>query len=166
MQCSSYSTLPLGASPNKGGRAIPSRWQSRRGGLKQHDPFTNLREMKPAQFRFRSRRFLLRCECYCCGLLLAVCYFLFNLQASPLSLEQERASFHLADDSLAVELVCSEPNVLSLVSITWDAKGRMFVAEMIDYPLGPGSGQVRLLEDLDGDGFYEKSTVFADKLAF
>src|SRR5262245_30696518 len=42
----------------------------------------------------------------------------------------------------------------------------MFVAEMIDYPVGPGSGQIRMLQDLDGDGVYEKAVVFADKLPF
>ncbi len=42
----------------------------------------------------------------------------------------------------------------------------MYVAEMIDYPLGPASGQVRQLQDRDGDGRYETATVFADKLQF
>ncbi len=87
-------------------------------------------------------------------------------RADALIPEQERASFRLADDSLQVELVASEPNVISPVAIAWDTKGRMFAAEMIDYPLGPGSGQIRMLEDLDGDGLYEKATVFADDLHF
>ena len=42
----------------------------------------------------------------------------------------------------------------------------MFVAEMIDYPLGPTAGQIRLLEDRDGDGRYEHATVFAEGLRF
>jgi len=42
----------------------------------------------------------------------------------------------------------------------------MFVVEMTDYPLGPTSGRVRLLEDRDGDGRFERVTVFADKLPF
>lgn len=85
---------------------------------------------------------------------------------SPLTPAEELRSLRLADPELAVELVATEPDVISPVAIAWDADGRMFVAEMIDYPLGPGTGQVRLLEDLDGDGRYEKATVFADKLAF
>lgn len=92
--------------------------------------------------------------------------FLAAAPASPLSPADELASFHLADDQLKIELVASEPNVISPVAIAWDADGRMFVAEMMDYPLGPGTGQIRMLEDLDGDGFYEKATVFADKLPF
>ena len=42
----------------------------------------------------------------------------------------------------------------------------MYVAEMIDYPLGPTAGRVRLLEDRDHDGRYEQATVFASGLNF
>lgn len=98
---------------------------------------------------------------------LALCVLLpASTLAAPLSPEHEQASFRLADESLVVELVAAEPDVISPVAITWDALGRMFVAEMSDYPLGPASGKVRLLEDRNKDGRYETSTVFADKLAF
>ena len=86
--------------------------------------------------------------------------------AGPLTPEQERASFQLADPSLVIELVAAEPEVLSPVAIAWDAAGHMFVAEMIDYPIGPASGQIRRLEDRDHDGRYETATVFASQLAF
>lgn len=52
------------------------------------------------------------------------------------------------------------------VAVAWDADGRMFVAEMTDYPSGPVSGRIRLLEDRDGDGRYEHSIIFATNLAF
>jgi putative membrane-bound dehydrogenase-like protein len=58
------------------------------------------------------------------------------------------------------------------VAIAFDEDGRLFVAEMPGYPnggVGTGtitSGRVKLLEDRDGDGFYEKSTVYADGLRF
>ena len=80
--------------------------------------------------------------------------------------EAERDSFRLADERLSIELVAAEPEVVSPVAIAWDADGRMFVAEMIDYPTGPTAGRVRLLLDRDGDGRYETATVFADKLNF
>src|SRR5688572_18467188 len=86
--------------------------------------------------------------------------------AADLSPDTERTSFRLADPALSVELVAAEPDVLSPVAITWDARGRMFVAEMIDYPVGPTAGQIRMLEDRDRDGRYETATVFADRLAF
>jgi putative membrane-bound dehydrogenase-like protein len=86
--------------------------------------------------------------------------------SSPLSPEQERATFQLADTNLAIELVAAEPDVRAPVAIAWDADGRMFVAEMTDYPSGPVNGRIRLLEDRDGDGRYERATVFATNLAY
>lgn len=75
-------------------------------------------------------------------------------------------SFRLADGDLIIELIAAEPDVSSPVAIAWDEDGRLYVAEMIDYPLGPASGRIRLLEDPDGKGRYRKATVFADKLPF
>ena len=70
-----------------------------------------------------------------------------------------------------VELVAAEPLVMDPVIFDWGPDGKLWVAEMADYPLGedgkgkPG-GRVRLLEDTDGDGKYDKSTVFLDGLAY
>jgi putative membrane-bound dehydrogenase-like protein len=84
----------------------------------------------------------------------------------PLSPQQELATFHFTAPSLAAELVAAEPDVVAPVAIAWDADGRLFVAEMTDYPSGPVSGRIRLLEDRDGDGRYERATVFAEQIAF
>jgi putative membrane-bound dehydrogenase-like protein len=86
--------------------------------------------------------------------------------ASPLSPAQERTTFQLADSNLVVELAAAEPDVRAPVAIAWDADARLFVAEMTDYPSGPVSGRIRLLEDRDDDGRYERSMVFATNLAF
>src|SRR5207248_11206111 len=70
------------------------------------------------------------------------------------------------------ELAASEPDVIDPVAMAFDERGRIFVAEMRGYPnegVGTGfitSGRIRLLEDRDGDGFYETSTVWADNLRF
>ncbi|HEX4144226.1 MAG TPA: PVC-type heme-binding CxxCH protein [Pirellulales bacterium] len=84
----------------------------------------------------------------------------------PLTPQAEQATFRLADDALVVELVAAEPEVVSPVAIAWDAAGRMYVAEMEDYPVGPGKGRIRLLEDRDHDGRYETASVFADGISF
>src|SRR3989441_2978650 len=84
----------------------------------------------------------------------------------PLSPQQELAAFHFADPNLAAELVAAEPDVVAPVAIAWDSDGRLLVAEMTDYPSGPVSGRIRMLEDRDGDGRYEQATVFADQIAF
>jgi putative membrane-bound dehydrogenase-like protein len=80
--------------------------------------------------------------------------------------EQEAASFQFADGSLVAELVAAEPDVISPVAIAWDASGRLFVAEMRDYPNADTGGTIRVLEDRDADGRYETSRVFADSLRF
>ena len=85
---------------------------------------------------------------------------------SPQAPHGELTTFHFADSNLIADLVASEPDVVAPVAIAWDADGRLFVAEMTDYPSGPVSGRIRLLEDRDGDGRYERATVFADHIAF
>jgi len=66
-----------------------------------------------------------------------------------------------------MELVAAEPEVVSPVAISFDERGRLFVVEMLDYPLeNQALGRIKLLEDRDGDGRFERSTVFADKLHF
>jgi putative membrane-bound dehydrogenase-like protein len=72
---------------------------------------------------------------------------------------------------LVVELAAHEPNVESPVAISFDEHGRMFVAEYRDYPIGRPKGEpplsrIRLLEDADADGFFEKATIYADRLSF
>ncbi len=54
--------------------------------------------------------------------------------------------------------------------MTWDHKGRLWVAETVDYPNnlqrpGEGHDQIKICEDTDGDGKADKFTVFADKLS-
>ena len=85
---------------------------------------------------------------------------------SPMTPAAEQKTFVLADPRLVVELVASEPELASPVAMAWDPDARLFVAEMRDYPKGTGKGTVRMLEDRDGDGRYERSTLFADQLPF
>jgi len=77
---------------------------------------------------------------------------------------QSREKFKLADPNLTIELVAAEPVIDSPVAMTWDAAGRMYVVEMSDYPTAETGGRIKLLQDADGDGQYESSTVFADGL--
>jgi len=67
-----------------------------------------------------------------------------------------------------LKLAANEPQVCSPIAISFDERGRMFVVEMIDYSemrdVMPHLGRISMLEDKDGDGIYETSTVFADNL--
>src|ERR1051325_8644179 len=86
--------------------------------------------------------------------------------SSPLTPQEALATFHFSDENLLIELVAAEPEVVSPVAIAWDADGRLFVAEMQDYPNATNGGRIRLLEDRNADGHYERATIFADKLPF
>lgn len=67
-----------------------------------------------------------------------------------------------------MELAAAEPNVASPVALSFDENGRMYVCEMRDYSEQDKErlGTIRLLEDTDDDGVFEKSTVFADDLSW
>ena len=90
--------------------------------------------------------------------------------APVLSPEQALESFQVAP-GFHVELVASEPQVVDPIAIAWDEKGRLWAVELRAYMRtvdGDGEtdplGQVVVLEDRDGDGYYEESTVFLDRL--
>ncbi|MBY0587324.1 neutral/alkaline non-lysosomal ceramidase N-terminal domain-containing protein [bacterium] len=79
-------------------------------------------------------------------------------------------SIHVAE-GLEVEQVACEPLTMDPVNIAFDAHGRFWVAEMSDYPLGadgkgsPG-GRIRCLEDTNGDGVFDKSTLVLEGLQY
>ena len=88
----------------------------------------------------------------------------------PVSPAESLAKIHLREGFQA-ELVAAEPLLESPVAIDWDEHGRLWVVEMVDYPLGldgkgKAGGRVRFLEDTDGDGRYDKTTLFAEDITF
>src|SRR5213083_2384295 len=88
--------------------------------------------------------------------------------APALSPQESLKSFHLSED-FHVELLAAEPQVFDPVEMAFDENGRIYVAEMIDYPDDPPPGKparsrIRLLEDTDGDGKVDLSTIFADNV--
>lgn len=90
--------------------------------------------------------------------------------ASPKSPAESLACLEI-EPGLEIQLVASEPLVKDPVAIAFDRRGRMFVVEYGDYPIGPEEGgdplsRVVYLEDSDGDGKADKRHVFADKLTF
>ncbi|MBC8243782.1 MAG: c-type cytochrome [Verrucomicrobia bacterium] len=67
-----------------------------------------------------------------------------------------------------LELAAAEPLIADPVAMAFDENGRLYVIEMIGYSEHRDDklGQVRLLEDTDGDGRFDRSTVFARDLAW
>jgi putative membrane-bound dehydrogenase-like protein len=56
------------------------------------------------------------------------------------------------------------------ICMNWDERGRLWVAVTVDYPndkqpVDKGRDRILVLEDTDGDGKADKTTVFADKLS-
>ena len=67
-----------------------------------------------------------------------------------------------------VDLAAAEPLVRSPVALEFDERGRLFVVEMRDYSEQDKDflGAVRLLEDTDGDGRFDKSAIYVDGLSW
>ena len=88
--------------------------------------------------------------------------------AAPRSPQESLQSMQIHPD-FRVEIFASEPEVVDPVEMAFDARGRIFVAEMLDLPYDPEPGheprsRIRLLEDSDGDGRPDRSRIFADRL--
>ena len=68
-----------------------------------------------------------------------------------------------------IDLVAAEPLIRDPVAIDFDEDGRMFVVEMPEYnqyanKKFKGHGVVKMLEDADQDGRFDKASVYVDKL--
>ena len=83
----------------------------------------------------------------------------------PLSPAASKACFEVVPGH-AVELVAAEPLVFDPVAICFGPDGRLYVAEMSDYPNGDGGGRIVTLTDTDGDGMMDTRTLFAAGLPF
>jgi putative membrane-bound dehydrogenase-like protein len=84
--------------------------------------------------------------------------------------EESLAALHVRPGFTA-ELVAAEPMIESPVRFEWDGKGRLWVLEMPDYPLGvdgkgKAGGIVKILTDSKGDGQYDHVTTFLENLPF
>ena len=94
----------------------------------------------------------------------------FPLSKKP---EESLATIRVAP-GLKAELVAAEPLIQDPVAFEWDVQGRLWVVQMGGYPNGaadengkPASGgEIRVLEDTDHDGKYDKATKFLDGLNF
>lgn len=66
-----------------------------------------------------------------------------------------------------IELVVSEPMVSAPVAMAFDENGRLFVVEMRGRDTrGAGLGRVRMLENMNEDGVFQNSTIYADNLTW
>jgi len=92
--------------------------------------------------------------------------------ASPFKYGQENLDAMTIGKGLKVQLFASEkefPELVKPVQMSFDAKGRLWVASWKSYPhwqpKTPMDDKLIILEDTDGDGKADKSTIFAGDLA-
>lgn len=68
-----------------------------------------------------------------------------------------------------LELFASEPDITEPIAFNFDARGRLWIIEALNYPNvvlngAPGDDRIKIVEDVNGDGRADKFTVFADGL--
>ena len=86
----------------------------------------------------------------------------------PLPPKEAAASIKLPPGFQAT-LFAGEPDVVQPMSITFDDRGRMWVVECNSYPkwhpagTQEGADRILILEDQNGDGQFDKRTIFKDK---
>ena len=86
---------------------------------------------------------------------------------SSLGPDEALGSFEI-EPGFALEQAAVEPQVTDPVALDFDEHGRLFVVEMLGYSENADEmlGRIRVLEDLDRDGRYERSSVYAEGLAW
>jgi len=84
---------------------------------------------------------------------------------SPTAPEMALETFQIKP-GFKLELVAAEPLVNDPVAMSFDENGRLFVVEMRGYSeLRPAKlGRIRMLEDVDGDGRFDKASIYVDQL--
>ena len=82
--------------------------------------------------------------------------------------EEERSGFHLPP-GFEIDLVASEPEIAKPLNMAFGAKGKLWLTQTIEYPYPridgkPAGDCVKVLEDTDGNGSFDRVTTFADGL--
>lgn len=100
----------------------------------------------------------------------------WGVQGAPLTQMQapmspeESAKRLVVQPGFSTRLFAAEPDITKPIALAWDERGRLWIAETIDYPNeqqaeGQGRDRIKICEDTNGDGKADKFTVFADKLS-
>jgi putative membrane-bound dehydrogenase-like protein len=93
------------------------------------------------------------------------------LNQMQLPLEPDESAKHMVyPEQFELQLFASEPLIKRPICMNWDERGRLWIAETVDYPNnlqqpGQGNDRIVILEDTKGTGRADKVTVFADKLS-
>ena len=90
-------------------------------------------------------------------------------KAAPMSPAEAAANLQVPE-GFRVSVFAAEPDVQNPIAMTWDARGRLWIAENYTYAERPQrfdlsqQDRVVIFEDADGDGVADKRTVFTDQV--
>jgi len=86
---------------------------------------------------------------------------------------EEQAATFLLPAGYRLELVAADPVITNPAIVDWDGNGRMYVSEFRSYMIDADAtnehdpiNRISRFEDTDGDGTYDRHTVFADNLVW
>lgn len=93
-----------------------------------------------------------------------------SLQAQEPLPVSESIKFAQVPPGYELAVFASEPDIVNPIAINWDAKGRAYVVETLDYPNNhqdekAGNDRIKICEDTDGDQVADQFTVFASGLS-
>lgn len=93
------------------------------------------------------------------------------IRTMQLPLDPEESAKHIVvPQGFSFQLFAAEPDITKPICMAWDERGRLWIAETVDYPnelqpAGQGRDRIKICEDTDGDGRADKFTVFAEQLS-
>lgn len=96
-------------------------------------------------------------------------FLAFLIAAVPAEADDGMETFEV-QPGFRVELVAAEPLLRDPIAMAFDEQGRLFVVEYPEYNQtdaagnGRPRGSVRMLEDTDGDGQFDGSTIYVSEL--
>ena len=102
-------------------------------------------------------------------LLAAVPALAVETATEPLS-PSAAAGAAITPEGFSVDVIASEPDIGQPIALTWDHRGRLWIAECRTYSDRSDnfdlteSDRIVVLEDKDADGEFETRTVFAENL--
>ena len=92
----------------------------------------------------------------------------FIVTDPPLSPEEQLKKFHLPP-GFEIQLVAAEPEVIKPINMAFDARGRLYFTQSVEYPFpvqppAVGRDTVRIIEGIDEHGHATRISTFVDGL--